>query len=140
MDKAAAFLETHRYAALKGGTMAFTKMEGTTVNIKDKIAYSALQNMQSSMVRNNAAWNEAYGITLDKALNAGGVLAHTLAGGQKDTAGNTIASEWVPTRTRTLLVGEDLAVADALGNLAHADKIGAPDNLKFSEKLRTNEL
>ena len=42
MDKAAAFLETHRYAALKGATMAFTKMEGTTVNIKDKIAYSAL--------------------------------------------------------------------------------------------------
>ena len=25
--------------------MGFTKMEGTTVNIKDKIAYSALQNM-----------------------------------------------------------------------------------------------
>ena len=37
MDKAAAFLETHRYAALKGGSMAFTKMEGTTVNIKDKV-------------------------------------------------------------------------------------------------------
>lgn len=30
-------LETHRYAALKGGSMAFTKMEGTTVNIKDKV-------------------------------------------------------------------------------------------------------
>lgn len=137
MDKAAAFLETHRYAALKGGTMAFTKMEGTTVNIKDKIAYSALQNMQSSMVKNNAAWNEAYGITLDKALNAGGVLAHTLSGGQKDTAGTAINSEWVPVQTKTLLVGEDLATADALGNLANADKIAAPDNLKFSEKLRT---
>ncbi|MDT9000516.1 DUF839 domain-containing protein [Paucibacter sp. APW11] len=137
MDKAAAFLETHRYAALKGGTMAFTKMEGTTVNIKDKIAYSALQNMQSSMVKGNAAWNEAYGITLDKALNAGGVLAHTLSGGQKDTADAAINSEWVPTKTKMLLVGEDLAVADALGNLANPDKIGAPDNLKFSEKLRT---
>ena len=137
MDKAAAFLETHRYAALKGGTMAFTKMEGTTVNIKDKIAYSALQNMQSSMVKNNAAWNEAYGITLDKALNAGSVLAHTLTGGQKDTAGTAINSEWVPVQTKALLVGEDLATADALGNLANADKIAAPDNLKFSEKLRT---
>jgi hypothetical protein len=42
MEKAAAFLETHRYAALKGGSMGFTKMEGTTVNAKDKIAYSAL--------------------------------------------------------------------------------------------------
>ncbi len=136
MAKAAAFLETHRYAALMGGTMAFTKMEGTTVNIKDKIAYSALQNMQSSMVKGNAAWNEAYGITLDKALNAGGILAHTLSTGQKDTAGTAINSEWVPTQTKTLLVGEDIA-ADALGNLANPDKIGAPDNLKFSEKLRT---
>ena len=136
MAKAAAFLETHRYAALMGGTMAFTKMEGTTVNIKDKIAYSALQNMQSSMVKGNAAWNAAYGITLDKALNAGGILAHTLSAGQKDTVGTAINSDWVPTQTRTLLVGEDIA-ADALGNLANPDKIGAPDNLKFSEKLRT---
>ena len=27
MEKAAAFLETHRYAALAGGSMGFTKME-----------------------------------------------------------------------------------------------------------------
>ena len=137
MDKAAAFLETHRYAALKGGSMAFTKMEGTTVNVKDKVAYSALQNMQSSMVRGNAAWNADYNITIEKALNAGGVLAHTLSAGQKDTAGAAINSEWVPSVTKTLLIGEDLAAADALGNLANPDKIGAPDNLKFSEKLRT---
>ncbi len=36
MEKAAAFLETHRYAALVGASMAFTKMEGTTVNAADK--------------------------------------------------------------------------------------------------------
>ncbi|HEY1127918.1 MAG TPA: alkaline phosphatase PhoX [Roseateles sp.] len=137
MDKAAAFLETHRYAALKGGSMAFTKMEGTTVNVKDKVAYSALQNMQSSMVRGNAAWNDAYNITIEKTLNAGGVLAHTLSAGQKDTAGTAINSDWVPSLTKTLLIGEDLAAADALGNLCNADKVAAPDNLKFSEKLRT---
>ncbi len=136
MDKAAAFLETHRYAALKGGSMGFTKMEGTTVNIKDKIAYSALQNMQSSMVKGNAANNPDYGIVIDKAVNAGAVLAHTLSAGQKDLAGAAINSEWVPSLTKALLVGEDIA-ADALGNLANPDKIGAPDNLKFSEKLRT---
>ena len=39
-------------------------------------------------------------------------------------------------QTKALLVGEDIA-ADALGNLANPDKIGNPDNLKFSEKLRT---
>jgi len=33
-------------------------------------------------------------------------------------------------------VGQDLAVADTLGNLASADKVANPDNLKFAEKLR----
>jgi len=137
MDKAAAFLETHRYAALKGGSMAFTKMEGTTVNIKDKVAYSALQNMQNSMVKGNAAYNPDYNIGIDKALNAGGILAHTLSTGQKDSTGAAINSDWVPSLTKTLLIGEDLATADTLGNMANPDKVGAPDNLKFSEKLRT---
>ncbi|MDB5850108.1 MAG: alkaline phosphatase, partial [Rhodoferax sp.] len=136
MEKAAAFLETHRYANLVGASMGFTKLEGTTVNIKDKIAYSALQNIQSSMVRGNAAWNAASNITVEKTINAGGVFAHNLTGGQKDIGGAAIASEWVPVQTRAFLIGEDIA-ADALGNLANPDKIANPDNLKFSEKLRT---
>ena len=37
IEKAAAFLETHRYTYLMGGSMGFSKMEGTTVNIKDKV-------------------------------------------------------------------------------------------------------
>ena len=136
MQKAAAFLETHRYAYLMGGSMGFTKMEGTTVNVKDKVAYSALQNIQDSMVRTGKGWNAASGIALDKPLIAGGVMAHTLAGGQKDASGATIDSEWMPVRTKALLMGEDIP-ADALGNKAHPDKIANPDNLKFSEKMRT---
>lgn len=136
MEKAAAFLETHRYANLAGASMCFTKMEGTTVNAKDKIAYSALQNIQSAMIKGDAANNPASGIALDKQIKAGGVLAHTLTGGQKDLAGGAINSEWVPAQTRFMLLGEDIT-ADALGNTANPDKIGNPDNLKFSEKLRT---
>lgn len=137
MEKAAAFLETHRYASFIGASMAFTKMEGTTVNIKDKVAYSALQNIQASMVKGDKAWNEAYGVTVDKALKAGGVMALPLTGGQKDLSGAAINSEWVPVQTKALILGEDLAVKDALGNTANPDKIANPDNLKFSEKLRT---
>ncbi len=136
MEKAAAFLETHRYANLMGASMGFTKLEGTTVNIKDKIAYSALQNIQGSMVRGNAAWNANNNITVEKTINAGGVFAHNLAGGQKDIGGTAISSEWVPVQTRAFLIGEDIS-ADALGNLANPDKVANPDNLKFSEKLRT---
>ncbi|MES2299484.1 MAG: alkaline phosphatase PhoX [Pseudomonadota bacterium] len=137
MEKAAAYLETHRYANFKGASMGFTKLEGTTVNIKDKVAYSALQNIQGSMVRGNAAWNEASNITVEKAIVAGGVLAHTLSGGLKDTGGEAIASEWMPSQTRMLFVGEDYATPDDLGNKANPERVANPDNLKFSEKMRT---
>ncbi|MDY7573140.1 PhoX family protein [Actimicrobium sp. CCI2.3] len=136
MEKAAAFLETHRYAYLAGGSMGFSKMEGTTVNIKDKIAYSALQNIQDSMIRTGKGWNAASGIALDKALVAGGIMAHTLTGGQKDLGGAAINSEWMPVQIKALLMGEDIA-ADALGNKANPNKIGNPDNIKFSEAMRT---
>jgi len=133
----AAFLETHRYAFVAGGSMGFTKMEGTTVNIKDKIAYSALQNIVDSMVLNNAkGWNAQSNISVPAAINAGGVMQHKLGGGQKDTSGAAIVSEWVPIHTQALIVGKDIA-ADALGNTADPTTIGNPDNLKFSEKLRT---
>jgi hypothetical protein len=89
------------------------------------------------MVTNNAkGWNAASRIGLDKAVKAGAILAHTLSGGQTDSAGTSISSEWVPASTKVLLVGEDIA-ADSLGNTANPNKIGNPDNLKFSEKLRT---
>ncbi|WP_198120536.1 PhoX family protein [Massilia rhizosphaerae] len=136
MEKAAAFLETHRYAALQGASLGFTKMEGTTVNLKDKVAYSALSYCQGSMVAGNAANVAGNGVSIPKALNAGAVMALSLKGGQKDTAGNAINSEWMPVDIKALLVGEDIA-ADALGNTGNPDKIANPDNLKFSEKMRT---
>jgi secreted PhoX family phosphatase len=136
MDKAAAFLETHRYAAYKGASLGFTKMEGTTVNARDRIAYSALQNCEKSMVAGDKAHVPGNGISIPRQLKAGAVMALNLRGGQKDTAGNPIRSDWMPVDTRALLAGEDIA-ADALGNTGNPDKICNPDNLKFSEKLRT---
>ena len=136
MDKAAAFLETHRYAAYRGASMGFSKMEGTTVNIQDKVAYSALQNCQDSMVAGNAANVPGNGISIPKTLKAGAVMALNLRGGLKDTAGGAINSDWMPVDLKALLVGEDIA-ADALGNTANPNKVANPDNLKFSEKMRT---
>lgn len=136
MEKAAAFLETHRYAAYLDASMGFSKMEGTTVNIKDKVAYSALQNCRDSMVAGNASNVPGNGISIPKALNAGAVMALNLKGGIKDTAGAAINSEWMPVDTKPLLAGEDIT-ADALGNTANPNNIANPDNLKFSEKMRT---
>ena len=136
MEKAAAFLETHRYAAYVGASMGFTKMEGTTVNVRDKVAYSALQNCQDSMVVGGKGYTEGNGIALAKPLMAGAVMALNLRGGVRDVGGEPIRSEWMPVDLKALLTGQDMA-ADALGNTAQPDMIANPDNLKFSEAMRT---
>jgi secreted PhoX family phosphatase len=136
MNKAATFLETHRYAALAGASMGFTKLEGTTVNIKDKVLYSAMSRIEKSMVRGNAASTD---VAVDKTISAGAVYALNMKGGQLDRSGGAINGEWVPVdmAAPAALVGEDLSTADALGNTANPERIANPDNLKFSEKLRT---
>ncbi|WP_353201649.1 alkaline phosphatase PhoX [Polynucleobacter sp.] len=136
MEKAAAFLETHRYAYLMGGSMGFSKMEGTTANTKDKVAYFALQNIQDSMIRSGKGWNAQSNIEVAKPLIAGGIMTSKLEGNQKDQFSNALNSEWVPSSISALIVGEDIE-PDALGNLANPNMISNPDNLKFSEKLRT---
>ena len=136
MDKAAAFLETHRYAAIKGGSMGFSKMEGTTLNAADKVVYSALSYCKDSMVASNSKHDPNSKVDLAAALNAGAVMALKLGGGVRDTAGAAIDSVWVPTSIQSLLTGADLSSADALGNTADANKIANPDNLKFSETMR----
>lgn len=140
-EKAAAFLETHRYAALVGGSLGFTKMEGTTVNIKDRKAYSAMSRIETSMLKGNAA--NAGDIQVEGPYS-GCIYELNLKGGQKDKAGAAVNSEWVPVDMASVpaLVSEDLGGGkmkqqDALGNFANPDKIATPDNLKFSEKLRT---
>ena len=140
MEKAAAFLETHRYAALMGGSMAFTKMEGTTVNAKDKVAYSALANIQDSMVKGNAAWTETNNVTFAKKISAGGIVAHDLAGSKSDKSGSPIISDWVPYQSHMLLIGQDIDAATdplGIGNTANPNTIASADNLKFSETFRT---
>lgn len=136
MEKAAAFLETHRYAYLMGGSMGFSKMEGTTANLKDKVAYFALQNIQDSMIKGGKGWNAQGMVELDKPLIAGAVMTSKLEGNQRDQSDSIIKSNWVPSQLSALLVGKDIA-PDELGNLADPNTISNPDNLKFSEKLRT---
>lgn len=132
MEQAAAFLETHRYAALAGGSMGFTKMEGTTVNVRDRVAYSAMSRIEGSMLDGSG------GIAV-QGPKAGAVYALNLRGGQKDSEGRAIESDWVAIDMAAppALVGADLAQPDALGNVHDADRISNPDNIKFSETLRT---
>jgi secreted PhoX family phosphatase len=131
-EKAAAFLETHRYAAVMGGTLEFSKMEGVALNRKDKVAYVAMSRIEKEM-------SDSAGDVKVGKITAGATYELKLSVGQKDKAGASIASDWVPSVMSAIpaLVGEDLATPDASGNTANVDKISNADNLKFSEKLRT---
>ena len=132
MGKAAAFLETHRYAGLRGASLGFTKWEGTTINGADKVAYMAMSYIQESMIDGTTDIRV-------EGPTAGAVYAQNLRSGQLDADGSLIDSDWVPVDMQAVpaLIGEDRETPDALGNLANPDRIGNPDNLKYSEELRT---
>lgn len=132
MEKAAAFLETRRYAATQGGVMEFTKFEGVTVNAADKVAYLAISSIKDTMADKAGQWQE-------KKISAGAVFEAPLSGGHRDSSGQTIDSQWVPTKVQPVkaLVGKDIKPADAEGNTADLNHIANPDNLKYSEALRT---
>jgi hypothetical protein len=107
-------------------------MEGVTINAKDKLVYVAISYLYKTM-------SDVVGDIRLPVINAGATFQLTLSSAQKDTSGATIASDWVPTVMAAVpaLVGEDLATPDAVGNTANPDMVANPDNLKFSEKLRT---
>jgi secreted PhoX family phosphatase len=133
MEKAAAFLETRRYAAYLGATTEFEKFEGTTVNIADKKVYIAITRISNGM--ENKSTDPANEIRLSK-LSAGGIYEISLMNAQKDSSRVAINSEYVGTTMKATLLGEDIA-KDSIGNTCNVDKICNPDNIKFSEKLRT---
>jgi uncharacterized protein len=112
----AAFLETERYASYLGATMEFTKLEGVTLNAKDKKAYVAMS---------------ANNVLKLSTINAGATYEVVLG------TDATIGSDWVPKSMAvpTKLLGKD--ETDALGNAANVDTVANTDNLWFSESART---
>ncbi|MFF2447913.1 PhoX family protein [Neobacillus sp. NPDC058068] len=135
-EKAAAFLETRRYAAMLGATTEFNKMEGVALNEKDKKVYIAISDQSKSMEKDSTGQDPADHIQLPK-IKAGVTYQLDLRGGQKDSEGNAIHSSYVAPSMHGLIVGEDLPNADAYGNTANVDKVASPDNLSYSEAMRT---
>ncbi|MCX8087511.1 MAG: PhoX family protein [Rhodocyclaceae bacterium] len=135
METAAAFLETRRYAAYLGATTEFTKGEGLAINHADKKLYYAISYIQSSMLGKDGG--PADDIRLKENM-AGATYTFDLAGDQKDTEGRPITSDFVPVRAyvEPMLLGRPIA-ADAKGNTADPDFVANPDNLHYSEKMRT---
>jgi secreted PhoX family phosphatase len=133
MEKAAAFLESRRYAAMLGATSEFNKMEGVTLNEKDKKVYIAISDQSNGMLANPA--DPTDDIHLPK-IKSGVTYQLDLTEGQRDSSGKEIHSEYVAAKMSGLVVGKDMPV-DAYGNTADVNSVANPDNLGYSEALRT---
>ena len=142
METAAAFLETRRFAAYMGATAEFTKMEGETSNNADKKLYIAMSYVEGAMVDGANADRPRDDIRLSgdsKDLVCGIVYQSNMSGHQKDTDGNKIKSDWVATDLSALVMGAKKPAGQAYGKYdsCDTDKMANPDNVKYSEALRT---
>ena len=135
MQTAAAFLETRRFAALKGATTEFTKMEGQAINKKDRKLYTAISKAYKGMIKGNNGARLNNDIRLNgnpDDLLCGVIYESDLEMGIKDTDGNLILSEWVAINMKALIKGESSGK-----DTCNENKIANPDNLIFSEILRS---
>jgi secreted PhoX family phosphatase len=133
MEKAAAFLETRRYAAMLGATTEFSKMEYIAFNKKDRKFYITISRVEAGMA-------DATG-DIQVARNDGGIILEmSTAKGRKDTHGKTIPGDFVGTSlvsVAELVGGWNGGVKDAEGNQCSQDKLCGPDNLRYVDSIRT---
>ncbi|MEI2774674.1 MAG: alkaline phosphatase PhoX [Tetrasphaera sp.] len=130
--KAAAFLETRRYAAYRGATTEFNKFEGTTHNAADKKAYVVMSRVEDGMADTEG--------DIKLAENKGGATYRLdLTSSATDEGGNAIASNYVVNRMTAIpaLLGKYHDTEDANGNRCVQNRVCGGDNLKFSEGMRT---
>ena len=142
MEVAAAFLESRKYGALRGATSEFTKMEGVTHNAQDKQLYVAMSTIESGMLagQNGRRPQDHIRLEGDAAdLNCGGVYRAPLQGGQKDSDGSLIASDWVASDMAGYLMGQRKPQGQRVGayDRCDTDRIANPDNIKYSPTMRT---
>ncbi|HFU77778.1 MAG TPA: DUF839 domain-containing protein, partial [Epsilonproteobacteria bacterium] len=127
-EKAAAFLETNRYASYMGATTEFRKEEGITYDAANKKLYVAMSALERGMEDNKKSGeaNTKYDIgghnhiKLEKSNYCGAVY-------ELNVNDNMEATDMT-----AIILGEEIA-KDADGNKCHLDKISNPDNVTFLE-------
>ena len=119
-EKAAAFLESRKYAAYKGATTEFRKEEGITYDKQSNALYVAMSTIDKSMEDNYKGSESANHIRLEK-NRCGAVYKITL---DEDYSGRHMEAMVVGT---PLHVGE--RYADEYG--CHPDNIANPDNITY---------
>jgi len=120
-EKAAAFLETRRYAAYLGATIEFRKEEGITFDAENKKLYVAYSEI------NNGASDDKGDVQLAETL-CGAVIEYDLD------------DNYVATAAKGVVVGTEHEYAEGetfYGNACDIDGIGNPDNISFLPGQKT---
>ena len=131
-------LETRRYAALKGATTEWRKMEGITFNPERQTLYLALSEINNGMLaRNPTSPTDAAHVGGNDHIrvarnNCGAVYAMRVGGRVRDTNGAVIDSQYVARTMEGLVAGRPIT-GDAANNCA-LDAIANPDNLSYLPK------
>lgn len=135
MEKAAAFLETRRYAAYLGATTEFSKMEGVTHDPADRKAFVAISRIEKGMADDTGdirlPQNDGGAVYELKLMDGhrAGIDSRFVASTMKSVP--ALLGGWLGKNGN----GEDRK--DAEGNRCEQDKVCGPDNLKFSRVSRT---
>jgi len=138
MEKAAAFLETRRYAALKGATTEFTKLEGQALNAAGRKLYTVASSVKNGMIKGENGVRPKDHIRLEgrkEDLACGVIYESDLKKGIKDSEGKTIQSDWVAVNMNSWLSGKGVK-RENNDTACDPEAIAGPDNIVFSEKLR----
>lgn len=138
-------MEARRYAAIKGATHEFRKMEGFTFDAQRNTAYLAiseegrgmLDNMDDPAEKQNYDAATGNHIRLESANYCGGVYALSIQDGVKDSEGKAIASSSVATAMKAAVMGGSVIDPDLNDDSPEAcaantaDRFAQPDNLSF---------
>ncbi len=119
-EKAAAFLETRKYAALKGATIEFRKEEGLTYNPDKNVLYISMSEIKKSMEDNYKDQEPINDIRLE--ANVCGAVYEL-----------TLDHSYSGTSMKAVVVGEPLDVNEPYADewTCHPDGISNPDNITY---------
>jgi secreted PhoX family phosphatase len=128
-------LETRRYAALRGATTEFNKMEGITYDPDRRTLYLSMSDLGKGMQDKDPRYDLGGPNQVRLAPNrCGGVYALAVGGSARDTDGNPIDSANVAGSMKGLVSGTPVAGEPIDGerqNTCVLDGIANPDNLSY---------
>ena len=134
-EKAAAFLETRRYAAILGATTEFRKEEGISYDADHNRLYVAMSEIRKGMLEGQSqdiGGNDDIKLTENK---CGAVYSLDIAtASATDSESNAINSSYVVTNMKGMVVGFNATDAEKEaypGYECSPDSIAHPDNITY---------